>query len=598
MNIHPLPAETIQPELTHTLDNLFQARVAATPQAIAYQEYDAASQSWQQSSWAEMAHQINRWRSALQAEDLQAGERVAIMLGNCRAWVCFEQAALSLGLVVVPLYVNDRPENIAFILQDAGVQVLLCNGPQHWQQLEPIHSQLEGLRRIVTLAPCPSPRQRVSWVGDWLPAAGGATSAVSHGPDALATIVYTSGTTGRPKGVMLSHANILANTYAGMHSIPVLASDLFLSFLPLSHMLERTVGHYIPMAAGSTVAYARSVQTLAEDLLTVRPTMLISVPRIYERIYGKITNQLSEKGGLANKLFKLATQVGWQRYQRGQGRGAWSAAELAWPVLKHLIADKVMEKLGGRLRVAICGGAPIAPEIARTFIGLGLNLMQGYGLTEASPVISVNRLESNMPEGVGPALPGIEVSIGEQDELLTRGPCVMLGYWHNPEATSAVIDQDGWLHTGDQAVIENRHIRITGRLKEILVLSNGEKVPPADMELAITLDPVFEQCMVVGDGHPFLTLVAVINPEQWAHVAAPLGLSPDDLQHRAVETAALARIANALRSFPGYAQIRRVHLTTTPWTVEDGQLTPTLKLRRKVIMAQYQQAIDQLYLGH
>jgi len=260
-----------------------------------------------------------------------------------------------------------------------------------------------------------------------------------------------------------------------------------------------------------------------------------------------------------------------------------------------------MARLGGRLRLAASGGAPLPPSIARVFIGLGLNLIQGYGLTETSPIISGNPADDNDPASVGVPLSNIEVSIGENSELLTRGPCVMLGYWNNPEATSAIIDASGWLHTGDQVRIENNHIYITGRLKEIIVLATGEKVPPADMEMAIALDPLFEQLMVIGDSRPYLTAVLVLNPELWALLAKDIQIDPEDpasLNDAAVEQAVCTRLADRLSEFPGFAQVRRVTCTLDAWTVDEGLITPTLKLKRRNIEKRFAAAIERMYEGH
>jgi long-chain acyl-CoA synthetase len=253
------------------------------------------------------------------------------------------------------------------------------------------------------------------------------------------------------------------------------------------------------------------------------------------------------------------------------------------------------------MRLAASGGAPLPPSIAQVFIGLGLNLIQGYGLTETSPIISGNPADDNEPASVGIPLTNVEVSIGENDELLTRGPCVMLGYWDNPEATSAMIDSDGWLHTGDQARIERNHIYITGRLKEIIVLANGEKVPPADMEMVIALDPLYEQVMVIGDNRPFLTAVLVLNPGQWEGFVGNLQLDPQDhaaLNSTVVEQAVCAKLAGQLTDFPGYAQVRRATCTLDPWTVDNGLITPTLKLKRRRIEQQFATAIERMYEGH
>jgi long-chain acyl-CoA synthetase len=400
---------------------------------------------------------------------------------------------------------------------------------------------------------------------------------------------------------MLSHRNILLNTEAAFDIVKMYPGDTLLSFLPLSHTFERTVGYYIPMKMGATIAFARSIPQLAEDLLSIRPTLLISVPRIYERVYNKIQSGLVEKPAIAAKLFNLAVDTGWRRFLHRQGRGRWEPSFLLWPLLDRLVAAKIMARLGGRMRLAASGGAPLPPSIARVFIGLGLNLIQGYGLTETSPIISGNPSDDNDPASVGVALSNVEVRIGENDELLTRGPCVMLGYWNDPEATRAMIDPDGWLHTGDQARIENKHIYITGRLKEIIVLANGEKVPPADMEMAIALDPLFEQVMIIGDNRPYLTAVLVLNPEQWENLARSLRLDPEDhatLNSAAVEQAICAKLAERLSDFPGYAQVRRAASTLEAWTVDNGLITPTLKLRRNQIEKRFAAAIDRMYEGH
>ena len=271
-----------------------------------------------------------------------------------------------------------------------------------------------------------------------------------------------------------------------------------------------------------------------------------------------------------------------------------------WPLLKTLVANKVMAKLGGRLRLAICGGAPLSQKVAKVFVGLGLNLVQGYGLTETSPVISVNSVEKNDPASVGEALSGIEVKVGDDDELLVRSDCNMLGYWNNIQATREIIDDDGWLHTGDKVRIDNDFIYITGRLKEIIVLSNGKKVAPADLELAITMDNLFEQVMVIGEGCPYLSAVIVLDNEHWTKFAESLGVEPNEqsLQNNIVIDAIKNRIDELIHEFPGYAKIRRITLSLEPWTINNALITPTMKLKRHAIHKRFAQQIEQLYEGH
>lgn len=440
----------LHPDALGTLCGLFRARVAATPEQVAYRQFDEARDTWLSFTWAQVALEVVRWQAALVKEGLVPGDRVAVMLKNCVEWVIFDQAALSLGLVTVPLYLDDRPDSAAYMLDHADAKLLLVEGKSQHRKLAEIAGSVPRLQRIVSLVAPEnglvdwSPRFVVA--ADWLAAAADTPVPERHlSADLLASIVYTSGTTGRPKGAMLTHENLLWNAFYASQCADFGPHEVFLSFLPLSHTLERTGGYYLPMLIGAEVAYARSIAQLAQDLQDIRPTVLISVPRIYERVYGRIRDGLAKKGPLARKLFKRAVRVGWRRFEHGQGRAAWHPELLLWPLMQKLVAGKVTQNLGGRLKLAISGGAALSPEIARVFVGLGVPIYQGYGLTETSPVVCVNRPDSNVPAGIGQPLPGIEVKIGGNDELLTRSRCVMRGYWKDEEATRAMIDSEGWL---------------------------------------------------------------------------------------------------------------------------------------------------------
>lgn len=601
------PNDVITPAEAGTLAGLLRERIARTPERIAYRQYDPEGEAWVPRTWAQVGREVARWQAALLREGLSPGDRVAVMLRNCQEWVIFDQACLGLGLITVPLYTDDRPDNIAYVLGDAGARLLVLGGRMQWRRLQEVRERLDTVQRVVSvqrIEPGEFPEDpRLMALEEWAPPDGGGELTIRDvEPDALATIVYTSGTTGRSKGVMLTHQNILQNAYAAQQCAPMGPDDLFLSFLPLSHTLERTGGCYMPMMVGAQVAFARSVQGLSEDLQNLRPTVLISVPRIYELIYGRVTTGLESRSALERLLFRLTVGVGWRRFQHQQGRGGWHPGLLLWPLLKRLVADKVTARLGGRLRYAVCGGAPLPPPIARFFIGLGLPVYHGFGMTEASPVVSVNRPDDNLPASVGRPLPGVEVRIGPQDELLIRGPSVMQGYWNNPEATAETLDAEGWLHSGDKARFDEQgHIFIIGRIKDILVLGNGEKVPPADMEMAITLDPLFEQAMVLGEGRPFLSALVVLHREEWRRLAEELEMDPDDpvaLQDRKVEKALLARVAEQLKEFHAYAQIRRLTPVLESWEVDNGLLTPTMKLKRRLILERYAPQIEAMYAAH
>jgi long-chain acyl-CoA synthetase len=300
---------------------------------------------------------------------------------------------------------------------------------------------------------------------------------------------------------------------------------------------------------------------------------MIAVPRVFERIYGRLMEQLVTKSPLERRLFHAAVATGWRRFEYAQGRRGWNPALLAWPLFKRLVADQ----LGARL---------------------GVTILQGYGLTETSPVVSVNTPEDNDPASVGLVLGGTEIRVGDRDELLVRGPGVMLGYWNNHAATAAMIDADGWLHTGDKVRVERGHIYITGRIKDILVLSNGEKVPPGDMELAISLDPLFEQVLVVGEGRPYLSALLVLNNQLWPSLAQEYGLDPDapaSLADPRLVAEMQTRVRAALQGFPGYAKIRRLALLREPWTVDNDLLTATLKIKRARVLDKHQALVEQLY---
>jgi long-chain acyl-CoA synthetase len=597
--------EIIPVETVRTLSGLFRERARRTPDAVAYRDFNQQHGNWRDYTWAQMQRQVVRWQAALHSEALMPGDKVAIMLRNGPAWVIMDHAALGLALVVVPLYTVDRPENVAYILRDAGVKALLLENQEQWLRLAAVRENLEGcgLRRILVLNGIDASARtdpRLAAVEEWLPEEGGEAMETAGESNDLATIVYTSGTTGRPKGVMLSHHNILSNVRDSLQILPVPRGSLLLSFLPLSHTFERTVGYYLAVMAGATVAYARSIPQLSEDLQSIRPTILISVPRIYEKVYAAIKGRLREGPSFRRRLFDLTVAVGWSRFEYMQKRGPWRIANLLWPLLNHLVAAKVRARLGGRLQYALSGSAALAPEISRVFISLGLPILQGYGLTETSPVVCANRIDNNVPASIGLPIPNVEVRIGENDALMVKGPNVMLGYWNNPEATGAMITPDGWLNTGDVGRIDGEgRVYITGRLKEIIVMSNGEKVPPLDMEAAIARDSLFEQTMLIGEARPYLAMLAVLNAEQWEKTAAEAGLDARAALHsEAAEKLVLARITRQLRDFPGYAQVRRAAVSLEPWSVENGLLTPTLKLRRLQVMEHYKNRIAELYQGH
>ncbi|MBM9537556.1 long-chain fatty acid--CoA ligase [Desulfobulbus alkaliphilus] len=591
-----------------SLPDLFRQRCQKTPDAVAYRQFDRLAGIWRGYTWQEVGNEVSRWRNALRRTAMQPGDRVALWMANSVAWVCCEQAALAEGLVVVPLYARDNPENLTYILNDCSCSLLVVDHSEQWGQLLDCGQKMTALQRVICLQETDESvnldilQSAVQWLPGKQPeepVPGTELNIQAHDP---ATIVYTSGTTGLPKGVMLSHANILSNCRAVLDVHPARPDDIFLSFLPLSHSFERTVGYYIPMMAGCCIAYCRSIQELAEDLQVIQPTVLISVPRIFEKISARIQEQLNEKGKMAQLLFAAAVKIGYRRFLTDRARTqARITDRLFWPVLKRLVADKILRRFGGRLRLAVTGGAPLQVELSRQFIGLGLPLVQGYGLTEAAPVVSANHEHDNRPESVGPPLPGVEIRLNEEGELQVKSPGVMLGYWNNEEQTRESLDSEGWLKTGDIARVEDGYIYIIGRSKEILVTSTGEKIAPVPLEMTLEQHPLIEQAMVVGEGKPYIIALLSLDVKAWQQQATGLGLDPNSaeaLHDPTARSTVLATVSGRLHKFPASAQIRGVVLTTEKWSIDNGLLTPTLKLIRNRIATRYAMDIESVYQQH
>jgi long-chain acyl-CoA synthetase len=483
-------------------------------------------------------------------------------------WVAIDIAALGMGLVVVPLYVDDNADNVAWCVGNAQARLLVVENSRIAAALATCADAARSLPPLVVLRP--DEGESAATPETFLPPAAAELTIIEVSDDTLATICFTSGTSGRPKGVMLSHGNIIANVAQCAQTGMARPEDLFLSILPLSHMFERTGGYYLPLSLGAKVAYARGVAQIADDLASQAPTVIFAVPRIFERFKARIDASLADSPA-KKRLFDACVERG---FRVATDKGSLLDRMLV-PGLRALVAKPVLARLGGRLRLAVVGGAALEPSLAQTFIGLGLPMLQGYGMTEASPVISVNRDDDNVPESVGPPLPGIEVRIGEGGELLVRGKNVMQGYWKNPEATRLALTEDGWLRTGDLAEIKDGKIYIRGRAKDILVLSNGEKLPPQDAEFAILHDPVFEQVMLVGEGRPYVVLLAVTQ--------------------EADEKTLIRRANDQLKDFPRWTRVRRVVMDKEPWSVHNGLLTPTLKLKRPLLLKKLAPQIEAAY---
>jgi long-chain acyl-CoA synthetase len=509
-------------------------------------------------------------------------------------------AAHAAGLVIVGLYPRETEASNAYVIGHSGARLVFLDTEARWQSLWPLRSEFPLLERVwirdVGAGPAaPTTEPIVRKLADVL--ANAPEPPLPHPAAAsdLATLIYTSGTTGRPKGVMLSHFAMLWNAQASTAIIPPRRDDLFLSILPLAHAFERTVGYYVPMMGGCAVAYARSAQDLREDLVVVRPTVMLGVPLLYERMCAGIRTNVAGSFVKRN-LLRIAAALGWRRFEASQRRASPGlAARLFWPILKQYVSKPVLAAFGGRLRVAISGGAPLDPGVARVLIGLGLPLVEGYGLTEAAPVVAANGLDDNLPGSVGRPLEDVEVKLTPEGEFLVRSPSMMTGYWKNDAETARTLNSMGWLSTGDVAEIKDGRIFIRGRLREMIVLSIGEKVNPNVVEAELSRDPLFEQAVVVGDHRPFLVAVIVLNTDAWRQFAADSGLDSEQPNHAISKIKVLARVTPLLAALPRFAQVRAVHLTLKPWTIEAGLLTPTLKIKRDVLQRRFAAETDALY---
>jgi long-chain acyl-CoA synthetase len=412
-------------------------------------------------------------------------------------------------------------------------------------------------------------------------------------------LIYTSGTGGLPRGVMLSHGNILANCYGATELLRTLGlgNDIFLSFLPLSHAYEHAAGQFFPISVGAQIYYAERVETLSTNMQEARPTIMTAVPRLYESMRQRILQSMRTQSAFKRKMFELALELGRKRYEEPEKMTAWDKArDLA---CEKLVRTKIAKRFGGRLKAMVSGGAPLNYDVGVFFIALGVPLLQGYGQTEAAPVISANPPKRVKLKTVGPALKGVQVKIADDGEILVRGELVMKGYWNDPDGTIATIDEDGWLHTGDIGLIDaDGYIEITDRKKDIIVNSGGDNVSPQRIQGVLCLEDAIEQAMAYGDKKPYITALIVPNADFAAAWAEKHG-QPNDIgalvQNAEFRSAVAHAIEHANLQLSPVEKVRKFALAAQPFTIENGQLTPSLKVRRHAVLREYREALDALY---
>ena len=516
---------------------------------------------------------------------------------------------VTLGAIDVPIYPTLTPPQIAYILNDAGVAVVIVSNSLQLGKVQKICSEVRSLRHIILMNEKLEPKSENTITFPEVCRLGEERERSNPTlfrelifqvrPEDLLTIIYTSGTTGNPKGVMLTHQNLVSNIKAAAEVLPLGDADTLLSFLPLCHSFERMAGYYTAMACGSTVAYAESTETVSDNLLEIHPTVVTTVPRLFERIYGRMMKQIDSSPLARQRIFHWAVSVG-KEFARAKRTGDVSRGlRIQYALADRLVFSKLKQKTGGRIRFFVSGGAALSRELGEFFEAVGVLIIEGYGLTETAPVLTANRLDDFKYGTVGKPLPEVDIKIAEDGEILAKGPNVMKGYFNNPEATAEVIDKDGWFHTGDVGMFDLQgHLIITDRKKHLFVSSGGKNIAPQPIESLFLQSNYIDQVVLVGDGRMFLAALIVPEFEGLREYAVKHGisfsLSSDLVRTPEVRKLFEKEIQHLQRDLPTYERVRRFELLPVQLTVEGGEITPTLKVKRKVVEKKYADLIEKI----
>jgi long-chain acyl-CoA synthetase len=561
---------------------------------------------WMELSYAALAEQVQAASLGFRELGIGDGDRVAILSENRPEWAIADYACLTARFTDVPIYPTLPARQLEYILRDSGSVAVLVSGAQLEKALG-VRDRLPELRHIVALDGGDRGNGVLGF--DELLACGRSAAgrhpdwrahALAAAPDDLATLIYTSGTTGDPKGVMLTHGNIASNVTTCCRLFTFGDRDECLSFLPLSHIFERMFGHYSMFHAGVVINYAGGIETVASDMQERRPTLMASVPRLYEKLYARVLDSVRASPAPRRRVFAWARRVGEEWVDRTLA-GAPLPPSLA---LRRRLADRLVfstlrARTGGRIRFFISGGAPLSPEIARFFYAAGMPILEGYGLTETSPVIAVNTHRHTKLGTVGLPIPGVEVRIAEDGEIVTRGPNVMRGYFNKPEATAEALDAEGWFHTGDIGLIDAEgYLRITDRKKDLIVTAGGKNIAPQPIENLAKGSKYVSNAVMLGDRRPFPIMLVVANPEPLRLWASRRGL-PVDLERLVslpeVHTKVEREVRKMLRDLAQFEMPKKFLLLARDFSVEGGELTPTLKVRRRIVEERHRVAIEALY---
>ena len=548
-------------------------------------------------SWAEVAQAVNRLARGLVALGVEPGDRVALAAENRPEWAIADLAIMSAGAVTVPAYTTNTVDDHRHIFGNSGARIVLTSKPPISERAAAAAAQVPSVQALIVMDG-PTPATAHSW-DDVLALGDAREDDIAERitvlvPDDIACIIYTSGTGGLPKGVLLTHRNILANCRGAYHLLEMLGlgDEVFLSFLPLSHSYEHTAGLMFPISIGAQIYFAEGADSLAANLLEARPTIMTAVPRLYETMHQRIRRGIEREKGLKRRLFEQAVTLGRQRLA---GERLGFGGRFLDSLLERLVRDKVRARFGGRLKAMVSGGAPLNPEIGSFFLALGVQLLQGYGQTEAAPVVACNPPGAIQIDSVGPALRGVEIRIAEDGEILVAGDNVMKGYWNDPEATARTL-VDGWLKTGDIGHLDAQgYLRITDRKRDFIKNSGGDMIAPAKIEGALTLQSEIAQAVVFGDQRPHLVAILVPDPEFAGRFAAS-GTELVALADNSALIKALGDVVNRVNAtLPAIERVRRFVIANEAFTTTNGQLTPTLKIKRHVVRGVYQEALEGLY---
>ncbi len=559
-------------------------------------------------SHREVADRVRHAARGLSSLGVRRGDRVAILSENRPEWAIADYACLTAGLTDVPIYPTLPADQIAYILKDSGAVAIFISNKAQADKIREIRTQLPGLKTVIGFDEIPgltnmSIAELEKRGGDGETSLAIATyreDALTVKPDDLATIIYTSGTTGEPKGVMLTHDNIYSNVAASMKAIPFEGNDVGLSFLPLSHIFERMAGHYMMFATGTSIAYAESIDTVPANMQEVRPTLVLSVPRLYEKMYARVLESALTGGFLKKKIFFWARGVAerWANEKLAGREPGWMLGK-QYGIAQKLVFSKLKTRTGGRLRYFVSGGAPLAPEINKFFYAAGLEILEGYGLTETSPVIAVNTPENFRIGTVGKAIDGVEIKIAPDGEILTRGPHVMKGYYNKPDATREAIDPDGWFHTGDIGELRDGFLAITDRKKDIIVTAGGKNIAPQPLENKVKTNKYVAQAVMLGDKRKFPSMLIVPNFEQlerWAKNRNIIWTDRAQLLRMPTILAKMEQEVNKELAGAAHFEVpKKIGLIEHDFSIEKGELTPTQKVKRRAIDKNYKTLIDSLY---